>query len=106
MDWCIFNCSTNSQTTGFRKSSCPVEKGVMNTKNYGTVSLSNVLIAIAATLKPMEIPLTYVLEDAVDHFQNESISNKWVSIMGGKYNPKENSRASILNAGIKLSHKR
>lgn len=85
-------CSQNfmnqntSLTHNRRKSACPIEKGVVRTKGFGTVSLNHVISGIATALQPMQVQLNQMLEGNMENNRYEDnmyIDNKWVSTFAG-----------------------
>ncbi|CAH1407732.1 unnamed protein product [Nezara viridula] len=69
-----------------RKSACPIEKGVVRTKGFGTVSLNHVISAIAAALQPLRVQPDQMLEGNMNnnrYEENMYVDNKWVSTFSG-----------------------
>ncbi|XP_014277470.1 uncharacterized protein [Halyomorpha halys] len=69
-----------------RKSACPIEKGVVRTKGFGTVSLNHVISGIAAALQPLQVLPYQMLDTNMNnnsYEENMHIDNKWVSTFAG-----------------------
>ncbi|XP_014249337.1 uncharacterized protein LOC106666565 isoform X2 [Cimex lectularius] len=74
----------NHEWSGVKKSTCPIENGVISTRGYGTVSPNHILGAIASALQPLELNQQFLLQSTKENNTlYETINNVWASTICG-----------------------